>query len=174
MILEGKFVEGLLIGIGVGVTSSIILGTFHWIRRRLMRHEQVKHLKQCIIGAFSRIQSHAGLQGDAEGAPSVNAEQLRPMFLEGFLRDIKVAVNYRTTALTADQIFDLQRCLAGADAFVIFTRFGVRQYQQSVGQEITDAPGTGLPLDINFYRNIYKMFVEIKWLRLSEEMPTEM
>ena len=102
--------EGLLIGTGAGDTSALIIGAFQWIRREWMKYKQRRHLKSCITEGFSRMASTKGLVDPTGEAPSVKLEELRPVFFEEFMRNMEVAVNYRTTEQQCSPIPKLGIC----------------------------------------------------------------
>ena len=164
--------QGLVIGVGAGLVSSIILGLFHWARRRWIRRDQVRYLKRCITDGFAKIQSNLDLHDPGGEAPTVKAEDLRPMYFEEFWRNLTAAVDHRTTALSDNQVFDLHNAMTSTTEFVRFARHGVERAARKRGQEPPSAPGTGLPTDIRFYRNVYGIFLKIEWLGLPRDMLT--
>ena len=166
----GSIVHGLVIGVGAGLVSSIILGVFHYARRRWVRRDQVRYLKRCITDGFAKMQSNVDLHDPGGEAPSVKAEDLRPMYFEEFWRNLAAAVDHRTTALSDNQVFDLHKAMTSTTEFVRFVRYGVERAARAKGQEPPSASGTGLPTDIRFYRNVYGMFLEIEWLGLPKDM----
>ena len=101
----------------------------------------------------------------------IRAEQQWQAIFEEFWRELTATANFRTTALTDNQMFDLRNAISSTEKQIRFFRHFIRMSAEAKGQEAPTTPGTGLPEDINFYRNIYQTFVEIAWLKLPEEMP---
>ena len=62
-------IEGLLIGAGAGVVSSILLGAFHWIRRQWARCAQVRFLKAVITKGFADVCSCQDFASPTWSAP---------------------------------------------------------------------------------------------------------
>ena len=87
------------------------------------------------------------------------------------MRNMTATVSYRTTALSDNQVFELQRAMKNAKSFMNFAKYGVELAAGSRGEEPPVGPGTGLPTDIKFYRNIYGLYAEFKWLDLPKDMP---
>lgn len=162
--------EGLLIGAGAGVVSAIILGLYHLGRRRWLQRDQARYLRRCITESFAKIRANE-VGGDlARDFPQARSEELRPIFFEEFMRHMTAAVSYRTTALSDNQIFGLQKAMTDTTALVSFVKYAVERAARDRGEEPPVGPGSGLPTDIQFYRNIYGYFARIKWLNLPEDM----
>ena len=87
------------------------------------------------------------------------------------MRHMTAAVSYRTTALSDNQMFELQKAMTDTIAFVSFTKHAVEVAARNRGEEPPVGPGAGLPTDIGFYRTIYGYFAGIKWLGLPDDMP---
>ena len=162
--------EGLLIGAGAGIVSAIILGGFQWSRMHITRRRQVAHLRRLIIEDFIKIRDDAGLPAGPGAPQGIEAGGLRTTYYESFVRDLRSASHHRTNSLSADQAADLHHAIASADSFENFVRIGVETAAQERGEQFHRRPGLGLPVEIGFYQNVYRMFAEIKWLRLPDDM----
>jgi len=157
-----------VIGVGAGVVSSILLGLYHFGRMYWMRLEQVRYLRRCIIDSFTKIQNDLVAGDLAKDFPQLAPTALRPAIFEGFMRHMTAAMNYRTAALTDNQIFDLRNAMGAQEHFVSFVKSGTERAARGGGVDLPMAPR--LPEDLNFYRDIYKGFAEIKWLKLPEDI----
>jgi len=163
--MSSSIAEGLLIGVGAGVVSSILLGFYHLGRKHWMRREQVRYLRRCIIDSLTKIENSGNI---AKDIPKAAPGDLRQAFFKDFMRHMKAAVNYRTTALTDNQIFDLRKAMDTQEDFVDFVKSGIERLAREEG--VTLADGTVLPQDFYFYRSVYRQFAEIKWLKLPEDI----
>lgn len=120
----GGIAEGLLIGAGAGVVSAVILGLFHLGRRRWMQRDQVRFLRRFVTESFAKMQTSSVDVDLARDFPRARPEGLRPVFFEEFMRNMTATVNFRTTALSDNQVFELQRSMTSAKALESFAKYG--------------------------------------------------
>ncbi len=153
--MNSSIIEGLLIGVGVGITSSAILGLIHLLWKLYKRREQVRHLRRCIINNFDKIQDDLVPSDRTKDDPELLLATQRLAIFKNFMECMETTINHRTNALTNNQIFDLQKTWNEQKNFVNF-----------VTSEASETKC--VPEGINFYQNAYSRFAEIKWLKLPE------
>ncbi|MDE0342637.1 MAG: hypothetical protein OXK82_05605 [Deltaproteobacteria bacterium] len=158
---------GLLVGVGAGVTSSVILGGYHWIREQRKRQDQVKYIRDCIMESFFQISSDI-VEREYPGRPPLTEPgQLRPELFGELLGNLEEAVLYRATALDYSQVFDLKKSIL--DARNLAENSKVMRERHWGENKSYGRPQ--LTTSITFYRNVYGVFSKIEWLRLPREMP---
>ena len=107
--------EGLIIGVGAGVTTAAILGIWHWAIRWLHRREQIPYIRDLITTQRDRILSATDLPPLEPGQNPVPADHLRFVFFRELQSTLLVALSSRATALTYKEISSLQKILADVD-----------------------------------------------------------
>ena len=146
-----EFISGLVIGVGAGVTTALILGAYRWWIRSRDRQKQIPFIRNQISKHMRRILSANELPPSEPGKEPIPADHFRFMYFREFQSVLYVALSSRATALKYQEVYDLQKVLA------------------DVERAMTDLPlrerGT-MPADLAdaFYEN----FRAIKWLGLPE------
>ena len=107
--------EGLIIGVGAGITTAAILGMWHLLIRSLKRREQIPHIRDLIATQQERILSATDLPPLEPGQDPVPADRLRFVFFRELQSALLVALSSRATALTYREISSLQKILADVD-----------------------------------------------------------
>ena len=120
MVPEGKvrmqeIVKGLIIGVGAGVTTAVILGVWRWFIRFRDRREQIPYIRDLIASQMERILSATDLPPPAPGQEPVPADCVRFVFFRQLQSALLVALSSRATALTYKEVSALQKILADVD-----------------------------------------------------------
>ena len=146
-----EIIDGLIIGVGAGVTTSAILGTWRWIVRWSDRREQIRYFRDLITASKEPILSTKDFQPSAQNQKSTTVDHARLALYNALNDDIQTAIKYRASSLTYKEVSSLQR---------IFTE--VNRLKAFFGNfEI-------LPLLIA-KENLYDKLEELDWLRLGDE-----
>ncbi|MCY4513556.1 MAG: hypothetical protein OXC69_00225 [Candidatus Tectomicrobia bacterium] len=107
--------EGLLIGVGAGVTTAAILGMWHLLVRWVKRREQIPYIRDLIATQRERILSATDRPHPEPGQDLIPADHLRFAFFRELQSALLVALSSRATALTYKEISSLQKILADVD-----------------------------------------------------------
>ena len=151
MIEITKFIEGLIIGVGVGITTSVVLSAYHFYSKLLRRREQILFVRRFVASHMNLILNVEDLPPPETGKSKIPADQVRYVFLRQFQDDFRSIVSYRTTELSYKEIWSLQKILLG------------------IQRSLTDLPLAERkifprPIAVAFYEELGK----IDWLRMSK------
>ena len=144
-------VEGLIIGVGAGVTTAAILGIWRWFIRFRDRREQIPYIRNLITTQTDRIFSAPDLPPPASGEKSVPADYVRFIIFRELQSALLVALSSRATALTYKEVSSLQKVLADID------------------RVITDLPlrERGI-MPLTIAQSFYEQLQALSWLRLPD------
>ena len=110
-----NIVEGLIIGVGVGVTTAVILGLWRWLMRFRDRREQIPYIRNLITTQTERILSATDLPSPTSGQESIPADRVRFVFFRELQSALLVVLSSRATALTYREVSSLHKILADVD-----------------------------------------------------------
>ena len=107
--------EGLIVGVGAGVTTFAILGMWHLLIRWLKRREQIPYIRDLITNQRERILSATDILPSELGQNPIPADCVRFVFFRELQSALLVALSSRATALTYKEVSSLQNSLAEFD-----------------------------------------------------------
>ena len=136
-------VEGLLIGVGVG----LILALADFIKLLISRRRQITFLRHRLVDVFNRISDVPDPLPDY--GPSTAEHRLG--ILDWSLKEFVLVVQHRTNALTGSQLADLH------EAMNFVTNLTAQMRQAEI------RPG------ISLHQGAYREFTKCKWLGLPQE-----
>lgn len=110
-----NIVEGLIIGVGAGVTTTVILGVWRWLMRFKDRREQITFIRDLVTDQIEHILSATDLPPPARGENPVSADSVRYALFRNFQIDLQVALSSRATLFTYKEVSSLQKILANRD-----------------------------------------------------------
>ena len=110
-----NIVEGLIIGVGAGVTTAVILGVWRWRIRFKDRREQITYIRDLVTDQIERTLSATDLPPPAPGENPVSAGSVRYALFRNFQIDLQVALSSRATSLTYKEVSSLQKILVKGD-----------------------------------------------------------
>ena len=142
--------NNVFMGIVIGVTTAILLGLGEWFRSWIRHRVQIKFVRTFIIERFTTIRDAKSMSH-----PQYNtADSFRWTLYQAFLRDLEVMLLYRLTTLSHVEIYDLQSKFA---------------FQKEMFQNLSRVV-TMQPLSIEFYKDKYAEFQQLKWLALPSHL----
>lgn len=144
----------LLTGVTIGMTTAILLGLGEWLRRWLRRREQIRFVREFIVGQFKIIRDKEPLPPLPSGESAPPIDVVRWVFYRGVMRDLEVALSYRLTMLDYGKTHELQSILATH-----------RDMIRNLFERTDRHPG-----DLEYYRQRYDDFRQLKWLNLPPNL----
>ena len=102
-----EIIEGLVIGVGAGVTTAAILGVYRWLIRYLDRRDQIPYICDLISNQMEKILSVA-----EPGMGQIPADCVRFAYFRELQSSLLVALSSRATALHYQEVSSLQKVLA--------------------------------------------------------------
>lgn len=115
-----SIVEGLVIGIGSGVTLSAIAGFLGWVRHRSRRRDQVGYFRKLIVEGHARFhQDYSALSNPAAG---------KTAYFDETYREIQAALSSRSSNMTFDQTHGIKR------SFFLYEWFFLQQQKGNIDQ----------------------------------------
>ena len=144
-----SMMQGLIIGVGAGLTTAVILGLWRLFIRCLDRCEQIPYIRNLITMQTERILSATDRPHPEPGKEPIPADRLRFVFFCELQSALLVALSSRATALTYKEVSSLYKILADID------------------RAMTDLPLREhgiLPLAIA--QSFYDELKTLRWLRL--------
>ena len=146
-----NIVGGLIIGVGVGVTTAIILGTWRLLIWYLDRGEQIPYIRDLIAGQVDAILTTNDLPPPEPGGKPVHADRIRYAIFRRLQSDLEIAISSRATALKYHEVSALRKVIADTD--ILLT-------------SLTLHDRTVMPLDLaeDFYEDVRGLC----WLGLPE------
>ena len=141
--------KGLLIGVGAGLTTTLILGMYRWFSRRQDRREQITYVREFIDIQIRRILDATDLP-PPKGQEPIPADCVRFVYFRELQSELQVALSTRVTALTYKEISSLQRVLANiervmSDLTLIKRGVMPRHLAQTLYEQFQDLIWLGLP-----------------------------
>ena len=100
--MEWIGVHAMVEGVTIGVLISVVLGFYHGISKRRARREQLKYLRDIIDRGYQGITGMSQLGG-------VDVHTLRLLEFEIILRDMNMAIAYRTDRLSYAEQYEMKK-----------------------------------------------------------------
>ena len=107
--------EGLIIGVGAGLTTAIMLGIGRLLIWCWHRREQIPYIRKLIAGPANTILTANDLPHPEPGGNSIPADCVRYVLFRKLQSDLEVAISSRATALKYHEISALREVMAGTD-----------------------------------------------------------
>ena len=146
-----EIAKGLLIGVGAGLTTTLILGMYRFCSRRQDRSEQITYIREFIDTEIRRILDATDL-ATPEGREPITADRLRFVYFRVLQSELKVALSTRVTALTYKEVSSLQ---------LVLTNFE---------RAITDLSLIELGIiPLHLAQSLHKQFQDLIWLGLPKK-----
>ena len=151
-----NIVEGLVIGVGAGVTTAITLGIWHLLIWCWQRREQKTYIRNLIAGPVKTILTANDLPHPKPGENPIPADCVRYVIFRKLQSDLEVAMSSRATALKYHEVSALREVMAGID--LVLTDLPLRDRKI-------------MPLSIaeSFYGGV----LELCWLGLPRDLRAE-
>lgn len=147
-----EIISGLIIGsiagIVAGIASTAIISLWRRHVKQLTRKEQIRFIRSELIRHFKRMQS-VEVPSPAPDGMQVSADNIRFAYFREWQREFRAHLLHRTTALTYDQLAELQVAMETADNLM---------------EDLPLKEHLAMPLTI--VSNLYKGFSDLKWLDL--------
>ena len=101
----GPVEEGLLIGIGSGVSVSLIVGLMGWVRHRFRRRQQIVFIRRLILEGYKGVSRNYGpFPPDIQISDESLQKQAQNAAFEAMYSRIQDALQGRAKDMTYDQI----------------------------------------------------------------------
>jgi hypothetical protein len=110
-----NIVEGLVIGVGAGVTTAITLGIWHLLIWCWQRREQKTYIRNLIAGPVKTILTADDLPHPKPGENPIPADCYRYVIFRKLQSDLDVAISSRATALKYHELSALREVMASTD-----------------------------------------------------------
>ena len=110
-----NIVEGLVIGVGAGVTTAITLGIWHLLIWCWQRREQKTYIRNLIAGSVKAILTANDKPHPKPGENPIPADCIRYVIFRKLQSDLDVAISSRATALKYHELSALREVMAGID-----------------------------------------------------------
>ena len=75
--ISQEILNGLIIGIGAGITTTVIIGIYHWFIKYRNRQEQISHIRNFIEPQIERILTATDIPPHASGRKPIPADCVR-------------------------------------------------------------------------------------------------
>ena len=147
-----EIIQGLLIGVGVG----IILILYAEIQKWISRCGQIAFIRKRLIDGFTRLGKFQDPMPFLEGETPPTADQCRFVILEGFLRELQAIADHRTGSMSGAQLSDLHTALSDAK--------NMHAWMSQMKRH---------PQGLNMYGSLYEALAKLKWLGLPMKLPWE-
>lgn len=146
--------QGLVIGVGAGVTTSAVIGAWHWLGKAIARREQVSFIRKIITNYANDIFSATELPPPEPGMDPIAVEVVIFLHYTTFQNTLQVALSYRASALNYKRLASLQEKLASAEK----TMSGLTLNKRKI-------------LPLKFAAGFYEDFQKLDWLELPVIFP---
>ena len=110
-----NIVEGLIIGVGAGLTTAITLGLGRLLIWCWHRREQKTYIRNLIAGPVKTILTADDLPPPEPGGNPVPADCVRYVIFRKLQSDLEVAISSRATALKYHEVSALREVMARTD-----------------------------------------------------------
>ena len=148
--------QGLVIGVGAGVTTSVIIGAWHWVGKVIARREQTSYIRKIITSYANDIFSATDLPPPPEpGMGPIPVEAVIFLHYNTFQKTLQVALSYRASALNYKRLASLQEKLASAEK----TMSNLTLQKRKI-------------LPLKFAAGFYEEFQKLDWLKLPDRKAT--
>ena len=151
-----NIVEGLFIGVGVGLTTAIILAALRllfWYRERV---EQIPYIRDLIAAQAKALLTANDVPHPVPGVEPVHADFIRYAIFRRLQSDLEIAISSRATALKYHEVSALRQVMAGTDIELTSLTLHDRKV---------------LPLD--FAKRFYDEVRGLCWLGLPRDLRAE-
>ena len=149
--ISHEILNGLIIGIGAGITTTVIIGIYHWFIKYRNRQEQISHIRNFIEPQIERILTATDIPPHASGRKPIPADCVRFVYFRELESTFHVALSSRVTALTYKEIFSLQKIFVDIDRAIT---------------DLTLRERGILPLTIA--ESFYQKLKDLDWLKLPD------
>lgn len=146
-----ELVAGLVIGVGSGLTTTLIIGTWHQVVKWRERREQMEFLQSLITTSLERILHASEITTIVPGKEEISGDAVRYIYFSDFYHAITVSLNFRAGRLNYQEISSLRHELS--------------DFHRVVG-DLTLSERKVLPL--NLANDLYKRLRKLNWLGLRE------
>lgn len=144
--------EGLIIGVGSGLTTTLIVGSWRLHARSRDRRKQMGFIRNLVASKFEQILSATDLPPPEPGEPPPSADNVRFGFIRELQSRLQVALSSRATELTYEEVAPLHEFLAALDR--VFADI----------PQLRERFILPLPMARNFYDDLQS----VSWLKLPE------
>ena len=141
---------GSVAGIVAGVASTAIISLWRRYVKRRTQKEQVRFIRSELMRNFNRMQS-VGVPSPTPDGMQVSADNVRFAYFRAWQREFRAHLLHRTTALTYNQLADLQVAMETADSLIEDLPFKER-----------------LAMPLALVTSLYNSFANLKWLDLPK------
>ena len=107
--------EGLIIGVGAGLTTAIMLGIGRLLIWCWHRREQIPYIRNLIAGPVKTILTADDLPPPKPGENPIPADCVRYVIFRKLQSDLEVAISSRATALKYHEVSALREVMAQTD-----------------------------------------------------------
>ena len=108
--------EGLIIGVGAGLTTAIMLGIWHLLIWCWHRREQIPYIRDLIAKQAEAMLTANDLPPPPEvGGEPIHADFIRYAIFRRLQSDLEIAISSRATALKYHEVSALRQVVAGTD-----------------------------------------------------------
>ena len=107
--------EGLIIGVGAGLTTAIMLGIGRLLIWCWHRREQIPYIRNLIAGPVKTILTADDLPHPKPGENLIPADCVRYVIFRKLQSDLEVAISSRATALKYHEVSALREVMAQTD-----------------------------------------------------------
>lgn len=146
-----QIIEGLIIGVGAGVTTAAILGVWRLLIRYRDRQEQIPYIRNLIANQMERILTATDLPSLTPEDKGIPKDRVRFAMVRKLQDDLLVALSWRATALTYREVSSLQQVLTNFER--LMTDLGLSE--RGVLPESTA-------------RSLYENLAVLRWLDLPQ------
>ena len=144
--------SGLIEGVVTGVTISVILGIYGWIKWCVSRRKQINHLRHLISYGYDRIIKESGHYHQKQ---VLNKSIFQYHLFLRIILDIEDALKYRANSLDFKKVHEIKMILIEIDSLISALDLGIS------GHHMTP--------DKKFYETyFFEKFRELKWLGLPQ------
>ena len=146
-------------GVVTGIIVSAILGLFVFGKTWLVRRREVNFIRKFVRKGFENIGKVEDIKIKSPDVVLASAESIRVNELHFFLQRLASVAEHRTFAMKATQLTDLHLALSEA------------QNWETEYQRMAKHPKMAVP--IGAFTRVYRLFSEIRWLKLPSNPPWE-
>lgn len=147
-----EIISGLIIGsvagIVAGVASTAIIGLWRRHVKQRTQKEQIRFIRSELIRHFDRMRN-VEVPGPAPDGMQVSSDNIRFAYFREWQREFRAHLLHRTTALTYNQLAELQVVMETVDNLI---------------EDLPLRDHLAMPLTIVI--NLYDGFTDLEWLNL--------
>ena len=146
-----EIAKALLIGVGAGLTTTLILGMYRLRSRRQDRSEQITYLRELIDTHIRLMLDAIDVQSTA-GLIVRTAAHARFAHFGALQSELQVALSTRVTALTYKEVSSLQRVLTNIER-------AMKELHQNEHRI----------MHLRLAQDLYEQFQDLNWLGLPKK-----